>query len=454
MNDSALTSPDDILQLLTDLIGTARSNGADAADAVFVEGVSLSHAQRLGEVERLERSEGRDLGLRVLVGRRQAVVSTSDHAPNALKELVRRGLAMARAVPADPYCGLADPDLLAAPAALPDLDLCDPDEPGAETLIDRARRTEDAARSVDGITNSEGAEASWSRSAIYLAASNGFAGNYQVTRHNLGVSVLAGTGTEMERDYEFAHGVFADDLDSPESIGRKAGEKAVRRLNPRKAESATIPVVYDPRVSGGIVGHLAAAINGTAIARGTSFLKEKMGAQLFPAAVTIVDDPHRRRGLRSKPFDGEGVANRRREVVANGRLTTWILDLRSARQLGLQTTGHASRGTTSPPSPAASNLYLEPGAQSPAALIADIRAGMYVTELLGFGVNLVTGDYSRGAGGFWIENGEIAYPVSEVTIAGNLNDLFANLTAADDLEFRYATNAPTLRIDGMTLAGR
>ena len=454
MNESALTSPDDILQLLTDLIGTARSNGADAADAVFVEGVSLSHAQRLGAVERLERSEGRDLGLRVLVGRRQAVVSTSDHAPNALKDLVQRGLAMARAVPEDPYCGLADPDMLAAPAALPDLDLCDPDEPAAETLIDRARRTEDAARSVDGITNSEGAEASWSRSAICLAASNGFAGNYQVTRHNLGVSVLAGTGTGMERDYEFAHGVFGDDLDSPETIGRKAGEKAVRRLNPRKAESATIPVVYDPRVSGGIVGHLAAAINGTAIARGTSFLKEKMGAQLFPAAVTIVDDPHRRRGLRSKPFDGEGVANRRREVVANGRLTTWFLDLRSARQLGLETTGHASRGTTSPPSPAASNLYLEPGAQSPAALIADIRSGMYVTELLGFGVNLVTGDYSRGAGGFWIENGEIAYPVSEVTIAGNLKDLFANLTAADDLEFRYATNAPTLRIDGMTLAGR
>jgi PmbA protein len=317
-----------------------------------------------------------------------------------------------------------------------------------------ARRTEDAARAVDGVTNSEGAQASWGYARLALVGSNGFAGSYASTNTALGVSVLAGTGTAMERDYELAHAVYAEDLDQPETVGRKAGERAVRRLGPRKVASARAPVVYDPRIAGGVVRHLAAGINGNAVARGTSFLKDRMGERIFPAAITIVDDPYRRRGLRSRPFDGEGVAGERRQVVAEGRLTTWILDLRTARQLGLESTGHATRAPSSPPSPTTSNLYLEPGRQTPPELIADIESGLYVTELLGFGVNMVTGDYSRGAGGFWIENGEIAYPVSELTIAGNLKDMFAHLTAADDLEFRYGVNAPTLRIDGMTVAGR
>jgi PmbA protein len=454
MTDHTTLAPADALGLLDDVIRRAKAKGADAADAVLADTISLSHAQRLGQVEKLERSESQELGLRVLIGRRQAVVSSTVRSPAMLDELAERAIAMARAVPEDPYCGLADPERLADAATLPELDICDPAEPTAERLIELARRTEDAARAVDGVSNSEGASASWGYMSVALAGSNGFAGTYATTSNTLGVSVLAGSGTAMERDYEFAYTTYAEDLEAPESVGRKAGERAVRRLGPRKVASARAPVVYEPRISNGIVRHLSAAINGNAVARGTSFLRDRMGERIFPEAVSIVDDPYRRRGLKSRPFDGEGVAGERREVVADGRLTSWILDLRSARQLGLDTTGHATRSPSSPPSPTATNLYLEPGRMSPQELIAGIASGFYVTELLGMGVNMVTGDYSRGAGGFWIENGDLAYPVSELTIAGNLKDMFANLTAADDLEFRYGVNAPTLRIDGMTVAGR
>jgi len=442
---------DDALDLLTDLIARAKRAGADAADALFVESTSVSHAQRLGKIEKLERSESHDLGLRVFVGRRQAVVSSTDRADAALDALVERVVAMARSVPEDPDCGLAPPELLAG--APPDLDICDPAEPAPEVLIERARAAEDAARAVDGVTNSEGAEAGWGRRRVALAASNGFAGRYEDSHHVVSVSVLAGEGLGMERDYDFAAAVYAEDLRAPEEIGRSAGEKAVRRLGARKVKSGRVPVVYDPRAGNSLVRHLAGAINGNAIARGTSFLKDRMDAEVFPAAVTIIDDPHRRRGQRSKPFDGEGVGNRRRAIIDKGRLTTWLLDMRSAHQLGLVTTGHAARGTSSPPSPAPTNLYMEPGTRSPAELMADIESGLYITELIGFGVNQVTGDYSRGASGFWIEKGEIAYPVSEITVAGNLTDMFRNVSAADDLEFRYGVDAPTLRVDGMTIAG-
>jgi len=258
----------------------------------------------------------------------------------------------------------------------------------------------------------------------------------------------------MERDYDYSGAVYAEDLRSPEDIGRTAGEKAVRRLNPKKVETAQVPVVYDSRASRSLISHFAAAVNGSSIARDTSFLKDSMGELVFNEGITLVDDPHRRRGLRSKPFDAEGVANQRREVIQDGRLTTWFLDLRSSRQLGLETTGHAARSTGSPPGPSATNLYIEAGNASPEDLIKDIDSGFYVTELIGFGVNGLTGDYSRGASGFWIENGEIAYPVSEMTIAGNLKDMFLNLTPANDLIFRYGVDAPTLRVDGMTIAGK
>ncbi len=442
---------EDALDLLGALIAKARRAGADAADAVLAEGISLSHARRLGKPEKLERSEGYDLGLRVLVGKRQAMVSSNDRTKPALDELVERALAMARAVPEDPYCGLAEPAELAR--TIPELDIADPREPSPDELIGRAAAAEDAARAVPGVTNSEGAEAGWGRSRVALAASNGFSGTYEGSGHSVSVAVLAGDGTGMERDYDFSSAVYAADLEDPALVGRRAGERAVRRLKPRKVASRKVPVVYDQRVSRGLLSHLAGAISGAAIARGTSFLKDKLGEPIFPAGTVIIDDPHRRRGLRSRPFDGEGVANRRRALVDDGRLTTWILDLRSARQLGLKSTGHATRGTSAPPAPAPTNLWLEPGSRSLASLIADIAQGFYVTELMGMGVNGITGDYSRGAAGFWIERGEIAYPVSEVTVAGNLKDMFLNLTAAADLAFKTGIDAPTVRIDGMTVAG-
>ena len=447
-----MKDPKEILTLLDRLIGKALAAGAEAADALFAQGASLSLAYRLGEREKLSRAESADLGLRVLIGKRQAIVSSSDMSDNALVELVERAVAMARTVPEDRFSGLASPDELAT--EFPDIEDCDNREFAADALAERAKRAEDAARAVPGITNSEGTEAGWSRGTIAIAGSNGFARSRASSRHWISAAVIAGKDTAMERDYDYATTVFAEDLAAPEDIGRSAGEKAVGRLNPQKVKSAQVPIVYDPRVSNTLLGHLAGAINGDAVARGTTFLKDKLGKNIFSDAITIVDDPLRRRGLRSRCFDGEGVQTARLNVVDKGRLTTWILDLRTARQLKLATTGHASRGTASPPSPSTSNLYLEAGKIAPKELMADIKTGFYVTELMGFGINGVTGDYSRGASGFWIENGDIAYPVTEVTIAGNLKDMFARLTAADDLEFRYGTNAPTLRVDGMTVAGR
>ena len=445
---SAVSDP---LCFLSDLIGAARRGGADAADAVFFEAAAVSVAQRLGTPEKLERSESRDLGLRVLIGKRQAMASTTDFARPALDELVERALAMARAAPEDPYCGIADAEALVGRP--PDLDIRDDDEPSTETLVSRAREAEDAARAVPGVSNSEGAEAGWSRSTVAVAASNGFARSYGVSSQSISAAVLAGEGTAMERDYDFDTAVYGSDLRAPAEIGRNAGERTVRRLGARKVETVQAPVVYDPRLSGGLVRHLAGAINGVAVARGTSFLKDRMGERIFPQGIRIVDDPHRKRGLRSKPFDGEGIANARRAVVEDGVLRSWILDLASSRQLGLATTGHAARGTAAPPAPAATNLYMEPGSKSPREMIGEIDNGLYVTELIGMGVNGVTGDYSRGATGFWIENGEIAFPVSELTVAGNLVDMFANLAPADDLSFRFGIDAPTIRIDGMTVAG-
>lgn len=448
MTDNENTADIDLLQ---DLVARAKRAGADAADAVLFEGVSLSHARRLGKVEKLERSESRDLGLRVLIGRQQAIVSSSDRSPKMLAELVERTVAMARAVPADPYCGLAEPDDIARD--WPELDMLDPEEPSAETLIERARAAEEAALAVEGVTNSEGSEAGWGRSRIALVGSNGFAGGYAGSYHAVSVSVIGGAGLQMERDYDFANSVYAADLRDPAAIGKSAGERTVKRLGARKMATARVSVVLDPRVARGFISHLLGAISGPAITRGTSFLKDKLGQRIFPEAITITEDPHRQRGHRSKPFDAEGLPNRRRALIDKGVLTTWLLDLRSARQLGLKSTGHASRGTASPPSPSATNIWIEPGAPTPAELMADIKTGFYVTELMGMGVNGLTGDYSRGAAGFWIENGALAFPVSEMTVAGNLNDMFARMVAANDLEFRAGADSPTLRIDDLTVAG-
>ena len=447
-----LAESDDTMGLLDDLVGRAIARGADAADAVLVNGVSMSVTQRLGEREKLERAEGNDLGLRVLVGNRQAIASSNDWTPKSLDELVERALAMASSVPEDPHCGLAGEDEIFL-GPLIDPDICDETEPTVAALTARAKICEDAARAVTGVTNSEGAEASWSLSEIAIMASNGFAGNYASSRFGVGVAVVAGDDSGMERDYDFTTAVFMEDLEDAAETGVRAAIKATSRLGARKVETAKVPVVYDPRVANSLVRHLASAVNGAAIARGTSFLKDSMDQRLFAEGIAILDDPHRRRGLRSKPFDAEGMANPPLTLIDDGVLKSWVLDLRTARKLGLETNGRASRGTSSPPSPALTNLYMKPGEQTSAKLIADIKSGFYVVELIGFGVNMVSGDYSRGAAGFWIENGEVTYPVSEITIAGNLKDMFANLTPASDLEFRYGTDAPTIRVEGMTVAG-
>ncbi|TXL72865.1 TldD/PmbA family protein [Vineibacter terrae] len=433
------------------MVAWAKAAGADAVDAIYVEGTQLSVSQRLGAREQLERSEGRDLGLRAFVGTRQAIVSSTDLEAGALKELAGRAVAMARAVPEDPVCGLAPAEMLAR--QWPDLDLDDGAEASVEQLADWCARAEDAARAVAGVTNSEGASASWGRTRVALAASNGFAGDYSRGGYSLSCSVLAGDGTGMERDYDWTSGIYVDQLEAPEKIGRTAGEKAVRRLNPRRMKSTKAPVVYDQRVASSMLGHLAGAINGRAIARKTSFLLDRLGQRIFKPGLRIIDDPHRKRESGSRPFDGEGLPTRRWNIVDDGTLTTWVLDLASARQLDLAPTGHGSRGVSGPPGPSTSNLYLEAGSASVDELIADIDNGLYITELIGFGVNGVTGDYSRGAAGFWIENGKLAWPVSGMTVAGNLKDMFLNLTPANDLVFKGAVNAPTVRIDGMTIAG-
>ena len=443
---------DATLDLLSGLIGRARQAGADAADAVLFDSTSLSVSYRLGKLEHVERSEGGNLGLRVFIGKRMAIVSSSDRRQAALDEIVDRAVAMARAVPEDPYCGIADPDQLAT--ELPDLDLIDPDEPSAETLSDRAREAEEAALAVAGVTNSEGASASFGRSLAVMVASNGFSRITGSTGSSISVSAIAGGGTAMETDYDHTSAVHAGDMETAAKVGRTAGERAIGRLGARKAATARVPVIYDPRVSRSLLGHLVGAITGGAIARGTSFLKDSMGQDVFAPGISVIDDPHIRRGLRSRPCDSEGVANRRRALIDDGRLTSWLLDLRSARQLGLPPTGHAVRGTGGPPGASPANLFLAPGTEAPEALMADIADGFYVTGLMGSSVNGVTGDYSRGASGFWIERGRIAYPVNEVTIAGNLKDMYRALVPANDLVHRTGMDAPTVRIDGMTVAGR
>jgi PmbA protein len=433
------------------LVKSAIKAGADAADAVEFKNVSHGVSYRLGKLEDVERAESSDLGLRVFVGNQVAFVSSTDFSRDALAALPARAVAMARLAPEDKYAGLAPRELLAGD--VPHLDLDDAAEPSNDTLVARARTAEEAALAVPGVSNSEGGGASYGRTMVTLATSEGFLGGYVGTSHSVSVSVIAGEGTAMERDHDHASARHGDDLEAAEAVGRRAGERAVKRLNPRKLKTQAVPVVYDPRVASGLLGHFIGAISGAAIARGVSFLKDKLDQAVFTGGVTIVDDPHRVRGRRSKPFDGEGVANRRTILIDNGRLTTWLLDSASARQLNLTSTGHASRGTGGPPGPAPTNLYMEPGKATPAELMSDIKEGLYVTELIGMGVNGVTGDYSRGAAGFWIENGAIAYPVSEVTIAGNLKDMYLHLTPASDLEFRYGFDAPTLRIEGMTIAG-
>jgi PmbA protein len=433
------------------LVEAALRHGADAADAVAVRGISQSIDVRDGSVEESQRSEGDNVGLRAFVGRRQAVVSTNDLSGQGADAIAERVVAMARAAPEDRFAGLADEKSLARD--LPDLDLLDAALPTVRDLEELARTAERAAIAVNGVTKSGGASASAGIGGMVLVTSSGFSGAYLGSRHGISIEVIAGEGTGMERDYDFSSARHGVDLEAAEKIGSSAGERAVKRLNPRKVSTRRVPVVYDHRVASSLIGHLSSAINGSALARKTSFLQKDLGEQVFAAGITIIDDPRRPRGLRSQPFDAEGVATARRALVENGVLKSWILDCASARELGLTTTGHAQRGVSSVPSPGGTNLHLEPGRASPQELIADIDDGLYVTDLIGMGANIVTGDYSRGAAGFWIEHGELTYAVSEVTIAGHLRDIFRTLTPANDLTFRHGINAPTVRVEDLTVAG-
>lgn len=438
--------------ILETVLSGARRAGADAADAVLYHAVSHGVSWRMGSLEDVERSEGLDLGLRLLVGQRQASVSTTDISRDSLGALVERCAAMAKAAPEDPYVGLAPADRLAKPP-FPDLDLGDYAEPSTETLEERARACEEAALAVKGIVNSSGAGASYGEGKKWFATSHGFFGESGGSNHSVSVSVIAEDQNGMETDYDYDSKTHYADMRQPEAIGTRAGERTVARLAPKRVKSQTAPVIFDNRLSNSLLGHLSGAANGAAIARGVSFLKNSKGDLIFPAGVFIVDDPLIRRGHGSRPFDGEGVAAKAFNLIDDGVLTEWFLNSATARQLKLETNGRATRGAAGGPGSGPTNLYLKPGAATAAGLMKYAGAGLLVTDMFGPQVNANTGDYSVGCSGFWFENGERAYPVSEITIAGNLLHMYQNLVAADDLEFRGSINAPSLFVGAMTIAG-
>lgn len=442
----------DLATLAQTALARAKHFGASAADALVVDGRSLEVAVREGAIENLEQSEAIEVGLRVFVGQASAAIATSKIDAAGIERIAEQAVAMAKAAPPDPYAGIARPDQVARDWAK--LDIAGETLLDAQALRDMALSAERHALDVKGVSKSGGAGASSYERSVMLAASNGFAGGYRRSGLSLSATAIAGEAMAMERDYDYSSVIHREDLRAPEDIGREAGRRAARRLNPRKVKSQAVPVIYDSRIASSLVGHFLSAIMGSAIARGTSFLRDKLGQQVFGTDIHITDDPLRPRGLASRPFDAEGIATKALPLIEAGMLKSWILDLGSARQLNLQTTGHAARGLAGPPGPSSSNVTLSPGTLSLDDMIRSIGTGFYVTELIGHGPNIVTGDYSRGASGFWIENGEITYPVSEVTLAGKLADMFLNLTPANDLTYRSSINAPSCRLEGMTLGGR
>jgi PmbA protein len=445
-----MLSPDQAQAIAASLVERGMAAGATAADALYAAERSSGVQVRLGEIESVSRSESEEMGLRLFVGQRSATVASSDLSDEALAILVERCLAMAGQAPEDPFAGLAPQQLLQR-GELPFLDSVDPIEPEPAALQGRALDAEKAALAVAGVTNSSGAGASASESTVALATSGGFSGAHRSTGHSCSATVIAGGGAGMQRDHAWHSARHLADVEQAAEIGRRAGERAVARLNSGRPRPGKYPVLFDPRVSSTLLGHFAGAISGAAIARKTSFLQDKRGEAVFAPSVTIVDDPLRKRGLRSRPFDGEGVRVSREELVADGVLTSWIAESASARQLGIAPTGHAARGAGGAPGAAPSNLYLEAGKRSRAELLAAFPEAVLVIELIGQGVNPVTGDYSRGAVGFMVRGGEIAEPVSEITIAANLVDMFATLEPGSDLEFRRGVDAPTILVPEMTV---
>jgi PmbA protein len=441
---------DALLSQASELIDLARAAGAQKADAVVMRSRSSQVSVRKGKVEGTDLAENDHFSLRVFLGQRVASVSANPGAD--LKALAERAVAMAKVSPEDEFACLADESNLATD--YPDLDLLDSREVESAKLAEMALAAEDAALSVEGITNSSGAGASAGMGGLVLATSHGFSGSYMASRYGFSVSVIAGEGTAMERDYDYDSALFFDELKDPAEVGRSAGERTIKRVNPRQVDTSEgVTVVFDPRVARGIAGHLAGAINGAAVARKTSFLRDMMGKQVLKTGIDATDDPLVIRGSSSRPFDGEGVLGERLVMVEDGILQHWFLSTSTGRELGLETNGRGVRSASSV-SPACSNFALEPGDISPEELIRSVGTGLYVDEVIGQGVNMVTGEYSRGASGFWIENGEIAFPVSGVTVASNLKDMFMAMTLANDIDRSYGIAAPTLVVENMTLAGR
>ncbi len=445
---SDLIDQSELQNRASQLVEAARKAGADACDAVAVTGISLSVDVRDGKIEETDRAEGDDVTLRVFVGKKTAMVSANSiDDPDALAE---RAVAMARVAPENPYAGLADPQLLVE--TLPELELLDKTELDAERLAALALEAEAAGLEVAGVSKSGGAGASWRLGGVVLATSHGFQGAYLSSRYGLSMTAIAGEGTGMERDYDFDSRTFFEDMEDPADIGRRAGERAVRRLNPQKISTRTANIVYEARAARSLVGHFAGAVNGASIARKTSFLKDKMDQPVFASGIQIVDDPFKRRGGATRPFDGEGTRADVLNMIEDGVLKHWFLDGATARELGLAPNGRANRsgGGTSPGS---TNLTLMGGEKTPEQLMKEAGSGLLVTDLIGQGVNGVTGDYSRGASGFWFEDGEPVQAVSEITIAGNLTGMFQRLVPANDLDARYAVAAPSILIEGMAIAG-
>ncbi|MEO1452670.1 MAG: metallopeptidase TldD-related protein [Pseudomonadota bacterium] len=444
----------DLESLAGAMLAAARSAGADAADAIVVDGTSVSISVLGGALESAERSEGIELGLRVLIGQRQALVSVSDTAPDAIETMAERSVAMAREAPEDPTIGLADPGDLVAAADIDGLELADPaKEPAPDRLQDLAVRAEAAALGVDGVSQVQSATAAYGRRRIYLAATNGLANGYGRTDSALSCVAITGSGTSMERDYAGEQRIFAADLPTPEEVGLLAGERTAERAGARKPPTGAYPVLYDERVAASLIGHLLQAANGAAIVRGASWLRDAMGDAVLPAALSVIEDPHRPRTTGSKPFDAEGLATRSRKIVEDGVLTGWTLDLATGRKLGLPSTANAARGASSTPSPSNHNIQLTQGDQDRAALIREMGTGLLVTSMIGSSINPNTGDYSRGASGFWVENGEITFPVNECTVAGHLREMLASIVPANDARPHLSRSVPSLLVEGLTIAG-
>jgi len=445
-------------QSLSDLsdqiLAAARRAGADAADAIAVDGTSLSITVREGALEQAERSEGIDIGLRVFVGKRQACVSSSDTKPATLNQMAERAVAMAKEAPEDPYAGLADPSQLTTNIQTETLELFDPsDEPDPAALQEDATRAEAAALRNSGISQVQSASAGYGRRRIHLAASNGFSAGYARSDRGLSCVAISGTGAGMERDYDYDSRVFQADLRDAEEIGRIAAERAVERIGAKKPKTGAYPVLFDERVASALIGSLLQATNGMMIARGSSWLRDAIGEQVLPSGLSVIENPHRARVTGSRLFDAEGLATSQRSIVENGILTGWTLDLATARKLGMQSTANAARGTSSPPSPSLTNVSLTQGHQTREELIKDMGTGLLVTSMIGSTINPNTGDYSRGAAGFWVENGEITYPVNECTVAGNLRDMLKTIVPANDGRMHLSRVVPSLLVSGLTLAG-